>query len=173
MRGGAPPNASRPAAESFVGPWIVSFPATYLVHIGEEYWGGFPARTAEFTGLAIPEAAFLAANAFFWLLMVVAVVSVFRRPSRAPVVVALATIVSINGTLHLGGALLTSTYSPGLVSGLLLWVPVGVWGLVRGRRALPRRGFRFGVLLGVAAHLLVPLVGLGFVVALGGGLRAA
>jgi hypothetical protein len=156
-----------------VGPWIALFPATYGVHIAEEYWGGFPARAAEFTGLAISEAAFLSANAFLWVLMAAAAVSIFRRPSRAPLVVALGTIVTINATLHLGGALLTASYSPGLASGLLLWLPLGASAIARGLRVLPKQGFRSGVFMGVVAHALVPLVGLGFVVALGSGWRAA
>jgi len=156
-----------------VGSWILLFPTTYLAHIAEEYWGGFPARTAELSGLAVPDAAFLGANAVFWALMATAAVLVLRRPSRAPLVVALATIVTINATLHAGGALLTASYSPGLVSGVLFWLPLGVVALVRGHRVLSERSFRSGVLIGVVAHLLVPLVGVGFALALGGGWRAA
>jgi len=156
-----------------VGPWIFLFPSTYLVHIAEEYWGGLPARAAELTGLAIPEAAFLAANGFFWILMLAAVVWTLRQPSRAPLIITLATIVTVNATLHVGGTLLTASYSPGLVSGVLLWLPLGVTALTRGFPALPQRGFRHGVLAGVLVHVLVPLVGLGFIVALGGGWRAA
>jgi hypothetical protein len=81
-----------------------------LIHIAEEFWGGFPAHAADLTGLAVPEAAFLAANALFWVLMATAAVAILRRPSHAPLVVALATIVTINATLHLGGAILTSSY---------------------------------------------------------------
>ena len=147
-----------------MGPWIFLFPSTYLVHIAEEYWGGLPARAAELTGLAIPEAAFLAANGFFWILMVAAV---------GWTIITLATIVTVNATLHVGGTLLTASYSPGLVSGVLLWLPLGVTALTRGFPALPQRGFRHGVLAGVLVHVLVPLVGLGFIVALGGGWRAA
>jgi hypothetical protein len=156
-----------------VGPWIVLFPATYLAHIAEEYWGGFPARMAEITGFTVPEAAFLGANAVFWVLMATAAGLVLRRPARAPLVVALATIVSINVMLHVGAALLTASYSPGLISGLLLWLPLGVAALTFGHRVLSERSFRSGVLIGVVAHVLVPLVGVGFVLALGGGWRAA
>jgi hypothetical protein len=148
---------------------MLLFPATYLIHIAEEYWGGLPARSAELTGLAISEEAFLAANAFFWILMIAAGLATVRRSSRAPLIVALATIVTINGTLHLGGSLLTASYSPGLVSGLLLWLPLGLSALARGSRVLPRKVFRAGILVGIVAHVFVPLVGLAFILALDGG----
>lgn len=159
--------------ETFVGPWVLLFPATYLGHIAEEYWGGFAGRTAELTGLAVPEAAFLAANALFWVLMSGAVALVLRRPSRAPLIVTLATIVVINAALHVGGLLLSGSYSPGLLTGVLLWLPLGVVALVRGHRLLPGGRFRSGVVMGMVAHVLVPVVGFGFVLALGGGWRAA
>ena len=166
-------DATHSTAEPFIGSWVLLFPATYLPHIAEEYWGGFPARFAETTGLAVPEGAFLGANAFFWVLMATAAVLVLRRPTRAPLVVAVATVVTINATLHLGGTVLTASYSPGLITGVLLWLPLGVVALVRGHRLLSEHAFRSGVLAGVAAHVLVPLVGVGFVLALGGGWRAA
>ncbi len=165
-------NASDAAPEPLVGPWILLFPATYLVHIGEELWGGLPERMAELSGLAFSDAAFLAANALFWVLMAGAVLLVLRRPSAAPFVVVLGTIVTINATLHLGGALLTASYSPGLVSAVLLWLPLGFLTLVRGRRVLSERRLHSGVLMGVLAHVLVPLVGIAFVLAIGDGLRA-
>jgi hypothetical protein len=164
---------SSAGTEAFVGYWILLFPATYLAHIAEEYWGGFSARAAEFTGLAIPEAAFLAGNALFWVLMSVAMVLVLRRPARAALVVAVATVITINAALHVGGSLLSAGYSPGLLTGVLLWLPLGVGALGRGYRLLPQHRFRIGVFIGVAAHVLVPLVGLGVVLALGGGWPAA
>ena len=150
-----------------MGPWILLFPATYLAHIAEEHWGGFTARAAELTGLAIPEAAFLAGNGFFWVLMSIAMAWVLRRPSRGSLVVAVATVVTINAALHVGGSLLSAGYSPGLVTAVLLWLPLGIAALMRGYRFLPARRFRFGVAVGVSAHVLVPVVGLGFVLALG------
>jgi len=120
-----------------------------------------------------PDGAFLGANALFWVLMATAAVLVLRRPTRAPLVVALATVVTINATLHLGGTVLNASYSPGLITGVLLWLPLGVVALVRGHRLLSERDFRSGVLIGVVAHVFVPLVGVGFVLALGGGWRAA
>ncbi|MBW2282575.1 MAG: HXXEE domain-containing protein [Deltaproteobacteria bacterium] len=167
-RGRNTSDTSSASTEAFVGPWILLFPATYLAHIAEEQWGGFTARAAELTGFAIPEAAFLAANGFFWVLMSIAMALVLRRPSRAPLVVAVATVVAINAALHVGSSLLWAGYSPGLLTAVLLWLPLGVAALMRGYRLLPERSFRFGVLVGVVAHVLVPVVGFGFVLALGG-----
>lgn len=158
--------------ESFVGLWIILFPATYLVHIAEEFWGRFPAWATEHTGLAISDVAFVAANAFFWFLMVGAVVTVLRRRSLALIIISLATIITINATLHFATSLLTQSYSPGLVSGLLLWLPLGIWAFTHGRRALMPHKFRWGVILGVIAHILVPLTLLGFAFVTGGGWRA-
>jgi len=164
---------SRSTPKPFVGPWVVLFPATYLAYIAEEYWGGFPGRTAELTRLAIPDGAFLGANALFWALMTIAVFLVLRRPTRALLVVALATILAINAALHIGGTLLSASYSPGLVSALLLWLLLGVAALVRGRRSLSKRDFRAGLLIGVAIHAAVPLVLVAFVLLLGEHWRAA
>ncbi len=163
------PDTSHATADSLVGPWLLLFPATFLVHIAEEYWGGLPALASELTGVEVPQAAFLGANALFWILMTAAVVLVLRQPSRALLVISLATIIVINVVLHICGALLTARYSPGLVSGVVLWLPLAIVALARGHRAISGRSFRSGVLIGVVAHMLVPLVGVGFVLILGGG----
>jgi hypothetical protein len=167
------PDTSHATADPFVGPWLLLFPATFLVHIAEEYWGGIPARASELAGIEVSEAAFLGANTLFWVLMTAAVVLVLRRPSWVLLVVSLATIIVINVVLHIGGALLTVSYSPGLVSGVVLWLPLGIVALARGRGAISGPSFRSGVLIGVVAHILVPLVGVGFILMLGGGCRAA
>ena len=68
-------------------------------------------------------------------------------------------------TVHAGGTLLTASYSPGVVSAVLLWLPLGVMTLVRGHRVLAARSFRSGVLIGVVAHAFVPLIAMGFALA--------
>ena len=150
----------------FTQAWVWLFPATYLVHIAEEYFGGFPSFAAGFTGFPVTNAAFLIANAIFWFLMVGAAAWAVRFESRAQLVVVLATIVTVNAVLHGAGALLTCRYSPGLISGALLWLPLGVLSLVRGTRVLVPSAFRTAVALAVGIHVLVPLVALGLVLVL-------
>jgi len=151
---------------SFTEAWVWLFPATFLVHIAEEYFGGFSSFAADVMGFPLTNAAFLAANAIFWFLMVGAAAWTVRFGSGAQLVVVLATIVIINAVLHGAGALLTFRYSPGLISGALLWLPLGVLSLVRGKRVLVSSAFRTAVGVGFGIHVLVPLVGLGLALAL-------
>ena len=144
--------------------WL--FPASYLLHIAEEYFGGFPLFVAGFTGFPMSNTAFLVANALFWILMVAAASWAVRSTSAVPIVVLLATIVTINAVLHGAAALLTRSYSPGMMSGVSLWLPLGVVSLVRGNRMLAPSAFRNAVALGVGVHILVPLVALGSVLVL-------
>jgi hypothetical protein len=142
--------------------WSLLIPATCLVHIVEEYAGGFPERFAEQLSLSGPaNATFLLANGFFWLLMLGAAGLATRRTGWAWALPCLGTIIALNAVLHLSGALLTGSYSPGIVSGLLLWFPLGIAALSWGRRNLSTRKFRRGIILGVVAHVMAPVVGLG------------
>jgi hypothetical protein len=153
-------NAS-PGEASFPGTWAWLFPASYLVHIAEEYWAppGFFSWASEFFAVTFTARVFLAANALFFTVMVTVVVLFVRRALGAWVVVALGTFVTINGTLHGLGTVASGHYCPGLVSGVVLWIPLGVATLARAARCLDRRALRTGIVAGVLVHLSLPLVG--------------
>ena len=154
----------RPTSSSseriFSGTWAWLFPASYLVHIAEEYWvpPSFYSWASAFFGVTFTARVFLVANALFFAIMVTAVMLVIRRVWSPWVLVALATFVTMNGLLHLVGTVASGVYSPGLVSGVLLWVPLGVATLARAR-LLAGQALRTGVVVGVLAHLLLPVVG--------------
>jgi Protein of unknown function with HXXEE motif len=77
--------------------------------------------------------------------MVVAVRRAIEREDAAWIVPALGTITAMNGIGHLAGSLVTRSYSPGLVSGVVVWAPLGLFAVMRGRRLLPRAFWRRGV----------------------------
>lgn len=86
------------------------------------------------------------------------VVAMTQRLRRARWLLAsLGFIVTFNGALHTVASIVTRCYSPGLFSGLLLWVPLGVFALRRCRGALSGREFLAGVGGGILAHGLVAL----------------
>ena len=139
-------------------PWLL--PVTYLVHLAEEYGLGFPAWVARVTGVRLSTERFLELNAFFFTVMVITVVvATTLRPARL-LLAALATIVVVNPLLHLGGTIVTGRYSPGALTGLLLWMPLGLTLLTRLRRELARIELGVGVVLGVGLHGLVLLAAL-------------
>lgn len=147
--------------ESLVGFWTVLFPATYAVHIAEEFWGGFTEFTAKLGWLVLSDTEFLIGNALFFVSMCIGLIWARSRPSGGLFIVVLGVVVIVNVMLHIGGSLLSMDYSPGLISGLLLWLPLGIIALERSHRTLPISSFRVGVLLGLIAHAVVPVVGLG------------
>ncbi len=140
-------------------PWLL--PATYLVHLAEEYYLGFPAWLDDVAGARLTPERFLELNTFFFGVMVLAVlVATAIRPARV-ILVPLATVVVVNALLHLGGTIVTGRYSPGALTGLLLWLPLGLTLLTRLRREVPRLVLGLGMLVGVALHALVTLAALG------------
>ena len=140
---------------AFVDRWVWLFPLTYLAHIAEEYWGGFYRWIAHITGAEMSAKAFLNLNAIFLLVMTVSIVLVVWSRSLDWLIVALGTIVLINGSAHTLGSVITRSYSPGVVSGLCLWIPLGGWTLRRARRCLTRTEFYAGMFAGAAIHGLV------------------
>lgn len=131
------------------------------MHVSEEYWGGesFWRWVSRVSGASLSEAEFLAINAVGLAVVTVVAVSAALSANAARVgVPALGTIVAVNGSLHLVASLLTGSYSPGVVTGLVLWLPLGVHALRRAWRDLPGADFATGVLVGLAAHAAVSLV---------------
>jgi hypothetical protein len=149
---------SRPVERWVRWGWL--FPATYCVHIAEEWRGGegFPAWWSRLTGAELSVERFLALNAYALAGMTlgVALAVVFRQMRW--LLVGFGAAVLMNGLAHIGASVLTRSYSPGAVSGALLWLPLGAWALAAGRRNLSRRDFGAGVAVGLLMHAAVTML---------------
>ena len=156
----AEPDAKR--ADRFVGSWAWLFPLSYLAHIAEEYWGGFPSWIARFWGVESSDANFLAWNGGALVMMCVGVALVLWTKSYRWLLVSFGTVVLINAVAHALASVVTWSYSPGLVSGLLLYVPLGLFTLRRAKESVNARTLRAGVIVGVVMHAVVVLLALGF-----------
>lgn len=137
--------------------WPLLFPATYLVHIAEEVWGGFPAWASRVSGVVLTDERFMSLNAFAFCVMLLANLAAAGFREARWLMLPFAAAVSLNGLAHLAGSLSSASYSPGLVSGLLLWVPLGLHTLRRARPAFPRAAFWAAVGAGLALHGLLLL----------------
>lgn len=136
--------------------WL--FVPAYLAHLAEEWWAGFPEWIAAFTGRPLPGEAFLAINAAALILLFAATMAATRRESAGWLAVAIATVFTLNAVLHLLGAFASASYSPGMVTGVVLYVPLGLLTLLRAwHQQLPSQ-FARGVAAGVAVHAVVIVV---------------
>ena len=133
---------------------LLLFPATYLVHILEEYFAGegFYIWIRRVANVYLTPRQFLYANSALWIAMTAAA-SVASSPSWFSV--ALGFLVLVNGLGHLAGTIVTRAYSPGVVSGVTLWVPLGTYFALQGRAALPVGEFWIGIGTGLAIQAAV------------------
>lgn len=95
-------------------------------------------------------------------MMAVGVAIVLRTKSYRWLLVSFGTVFLVNGLVHAGASLVTKSYSPGLISGLLLFVPLGAMTLMRGHHLVNRRTFHAGIIVGVLMHGVVVLLAFGF-----------
>jgi len=144
------------------GPWIWLFPASYAVHIAEEGLAGerFYHWIHRVVGREVGGRTFLAVNLGYETAMGAAVWRARNRADFGWIVATMGTITAINGVGHLAGSLATRSYSPGLVSGITVWTPLGLFAVVRARRLLPRAVWWRSIAAGVAINAGIGLLAL-------------
>jgi Protein of unknown function with HXXEE motif len=143
-----------------MGWWLMALPASYAAHLGEEWWGGegFASWTGRVVGTPVSETRFIVVNSIAAPLFVVGTVLAITKPWWAWFGVTFGTIVLINGLLHVLGSVGTASYSPGVVTGTALYLPLGIIALRSGRTRASEATFWAAVALGVAIHSLVAAV---------------
>jgi hypothetical protein len=136
--------------------WL--FVAAYVAHLLEEFFGGFPEWFGVVLGRPLPIPAFLLINGVALVAMILAVRAATRRESLGWLAIAVATVLLVNGVLHLLASLAWGQYSPGLITGVVVYVPLGLLALLRAWHQVPEPFFWRGVAAGLAAHAIVIVV---------------
>ena len=137
--------------------WLLwSLVVAYGVHVAEEWYLGFPAWVTLVIARPLPETAFVIINSVAMFLMIVGIGLATRSEEYGWAAVLIATIQLVNTAAHVGGVALTGSYAPGVVSALLLYVPLA--GLVLRRAAPEASHFARGVVGGVLVHAAVVMV---------------
>ena len=142
--------------------WLLVLPVAYLAHLCEEWWGGpgFPMWTQVTLGADVSEARFLVINATALPLIAGGTIAAVLSRHLAPFVVALSSLFVLNGVVHLLLTLAFATYSPGTITGVVLYLPLGGLALRTMSRRLPGRVFTRSVIAGVVVHAFVSLMAL-------------
>jgi hypothetical protein len=136
--------------------WLI--PCAYTAHLLEEWFGGFPEWVGTVVGSPLPRPAFLAINAVALALMLVATQQITRRERSGWMAIALATIIGVNGVGHILGSLATRSYSPGLITGVVFYLPLAKLVLMRAWLQASGDMWRYGVASGIAIHAVVVVV---------------
>jgi hypothetical protein len=136
--------------------WL--FPLAYALHILEEWVGGFPEWLAAIDGDGVSRRAFVLINTGALILMVAAARASTRREEQGWLAIAIAAIVLVNGLLHVVGTLYTGTYSPGLVTSVILYLPLGQLALLRAWQQAASGHVAAGICTGVALLAIVSIL---------------
>jgi len=140
--------------------WSWIFPVTYLLHIAEEYWvgGGYPAYILRLRGVHLSSTRFLLAQSIGFVLVVAGILLARRFKFRNMMFVILGAIVVVNGLTHTLTSIRYWEYGPGLLTSLLVWLPLGIAALLRFKHHTTTRRYWVGVAIGVAVNVVVGVI---------------
>lgn len=140
--------------------WSWLFPLTYIIHIGEEFYGGegYSAYLKRLRGVEMSPAKFLVGQAIGLALIIVGILIARRLSFPRQLLVILGTVVLINGLSHLVTSSYYREYGPGLISGVVIWIPFGLATLIRFKNSMRSRRYWLYIVIGIAINAAVALI---------------
>lgn len=149
-----------PSAAATINFWLWVFPITYLIHIAEEYWGGegYPAYILRLRGVHMSTTRFLVAQSVGVILVTVGVILARRFNFPQMMLIILGSIVLVNGITHTVTALSIMSYGPGLWSSIFIWIPLGIFTLLRFRNAVSKQRYWIAIAIGIGVNVVVGIL---------------
>ena len=137
-----------------VGMWAWFLPAAYVCHTAEEAFGGHGLMEwmAAGGGVRLSLTAFLGLNVVGAGMMCLAAWAARRSKVWRWLLVSGATAVFVNGIWHIAICVMTRSYIPGVLTGSLLYVPIGGIFLFRLRRLVSPWVFLSAIVVGIIIH---------------------
>ena len=150
-------NSPSAAAINF---WLWVFPITYLIHIAEEYWGGegYPAYILRLRGVHMSTTRFLVAQGVGFVMVTIGVILARHFKFPQMMLVILGSVVLVNGITHTVTALTIMSYGPGLWSSIFVWMPLGIFTLLRFRRGVSTKKYWIAIAIGVGINVVVGIL---------------
>jgi hypothetical protein len=103
--------------------WILT--GAYALHIIEEYRGGWLDWAQKLSGLHMRKSEFIIANSFVILLGSTCAIIGDAHPLLSLTFAGLAIVNAL--TAHIGTTILKRVWSPGLITSIALFIPLGIW----------------------------------------------
>lgn len=136
---------------------MILLPVAFALHVIEEWYWGFTDWASLVLDVNIGAERFLAINMIGLVLFVIGAASAYREPRAAWIGVSLAALVGVNAIFHTILSVAVGEYSPGTITGLLLYIPMSVI-ILRWAAAHLSRGVVGGaILFGIGVHAVATL----------------
>ena len=140
--------------------WPTLFLVTYLMHIAEEYYcgGGFPQYMLKYHHVELTEARFLTLQLIGVVAMILGLWLAAKLRFPQTMLVILASLVVKNATIHLIRSAANARYEPGLITGVALWMPLGLITIYLLRSEMSSLRLILAILTGLGISFLVELI---------------
>ncbi len=139
-------------------PLAIAVPFAFLLHLAEEWFGDFSAWTANVLGNEVSPTRFVAINTIGLVVFLAGTLASFRYPSTTWLIAAFAALFSVNAALHTAATIGFGTYSPGTLTGLVVYAPLSILLLRWAGKSLSHHLFVRAIWTGVILHALVSFV---------------
>jgi len=130
----------------------------YVVHFAEEWYGEITTWAEEALGYEVSIERLLLLNAIAFVLFAAGTAASMRSPRMAWFTVSFAALLGLNGILHTLATFGLGQYSPGAVTGLVLYVPLSIIVLRSSAGQLSSTTFRRSIVGGILFHGLVTIL---------------
>ena len=138
--------------------WLI--PIVYLFHLADEYFTGFPGWFSGIFKVNLSLSDFIFINSIgFTATIIIAFLYTFNKVNNF-IIASLGTLFFINGVIHIVSSLFTLSYSPGTISGLLLYLPLGYLIFKIFFPLLPEQQRSLSVVVGILIQVVVAITAL-------------
>lgn len=139
---------------------LVLFPLTYLAHVAEEYWagGGYCDYLLKSYSVELSERRFLALQTLGLSLMSLGIILGIILGFPLTMIAILSVIVIGNALVHVFRSVHRRIYSPGLITAIALWLPLGSISLITVWPNTSTARLLVALFVGVVANWIVELI---------------
>ena len=139
--------------------WTWIFPVTFLIHITEEYLGGggYSSYLLRLRGINLSPSRFLMGQALAFSLMIFGIALAKHYRFMNHLMVIFGAVVLINAVTHCVQTVAHGEYVPGLVTAIILWLPLGIATLINFKGQMRTTSYWVSVALGVGIILGVEI----------------
>ncbi len=138
--------------------WFI--PPAYLLHLLDEYFlgVGLPDWFSGVFKVGFSLSDFIIINSIGFASTIV--IAVLYRMGKVNdfIIAAMGTLFFVNGIIHLVASVLTATYSPGTITGLIIYLPLGFLIFKIIFPFLPEQKRSLSIAVGIIVHIIVSVV---------------